>query len=308
MTDTVDDEYYQTATKAEDCINCLNKSDIIALKESRQSEVVQKVLQLLCIVKGKAPTWQNARELLNPLTFKIEFSIADVTRLRSDNIVRAQEWLSLYREVLNIPYVEKAQPAAAKLLEWAINVLLLYKYKFSKTMTKYINAMEDYDEEIVSLPKVRKTAGTRVGGFDNMRLTGTKKQFDVSKQANENVQQQSKLESARKIKSECIQREDETSSTRHNPKFSKSVKRGTNNNKKAITGRYITGKTFALSNEFQARRSEIPFAILKGVGRQKAIIMKPNDDDKSIKNIRSRKDSAGLGDLLDKLAENKDVQ
>ena len=293
----IDEEYYQLIAKAEECINSLHKADIISLKEARQDEAVQKVMQLLCILKGKVPTWNNACYLLNPLTFKIEFSMTDVSKLRAENIARAQEWMNIHHEVLNTPYVEKTSLPAGRLLDWATNVLMLYKYKCGRAY----KANPTNDEQ-VSLPKVLRTAAPRLPGYVNLKLTGTKKQFEaasVRRQGEYGI----RLDPSRQLRSEDIRREDSKGTRKL---YRTTTKMG---DKKGVAGRYITGKTFALSGQFQVNRPEIPVAILKGVGKQKALIMKAMEDEKAMQNkLGSAKDSARLGVLLDKLAENKESQ
>ncbi len=264
-----------------------------------QNDFVQKTLQLLCLLKGKAPTWPNSRALLSPLTFKMEFSMTDVTKLRSENIIRAHEWMNTYRETLNPTYAEKEQPAAGKLLEWAVNIVSMFRYKFDSS-GKRAHAKTAY--EPFGFPKLRHTTVPRANAAD-MRLTGTRKQFESAHRPGESSPQ-------RQIRSECVARSVEP--PQQISKISTGTKTGFGmakiGGKKAMAaGRFVPGKTFALGQDFVAGGREVPLAVLRGVGRQKALIMQPGaEEPKCEGDALSRKDSTKLGALLDKLAENKD--
>lgn len=116
----------------EESINAIQKSEIIALKQHYHDVIVQKVLQLVCLIKGKSPTLYSARSLLNPLTFHLEFLRTNVERLRQDNIVKAYNYLNSNKDFFNVEELEQIQPAAARLLEWADNIMMLYKYRIAR--------------------------------------------------------------------------------------------------------------------------------------------------------------------------------
>eukprot|EP01022_Parablepharisma_sp_SALTPOND_P029064 TRINITY_DN72462_c3_g1_i1.p1 TRINITY_DN72462_c3_g1~~TRINITY_DN72462_c3_g1_i1.p1 ORF type:complete len:795 (-),score=80.38 TRINITY_DN72462_c3_g1_i1:672-3056(-) len=199
--------------------------------------------------------------------------MTDVTKLRAENIFRAHEWLIMYQNLFNTADLEKLHPAAARLLEWANNILILYKYRYSKAIKPI--------SEPQGLPKMRRTAGEAAG----LRLTGTKKQFEYGQRTE-----------TRKVQTEG--------------EYYVKPQKVVATKKRPNKGRCVTGKVFALSGAAQVSQGEVPLAVLRGVGKQKAIIMKPTEDKrrKTNKSESTGKDSGRLGTLLDKFAEPKDVQ
>ncbi len=68
----------------------LTKQHLLDLKTSfRPHPLVEKVLLMICLLKGHiAPTWATAKEVLNPLTFKLELSLLDITGLKHGNVLK----------------------------------------------------------------------------------------------------------------------------------------------------------------------------------------------------------------------------
>lgn len=218
---------------------------------------------------------------MNPLTFQIELSMTDLRKLPAENISRTQEFLDENKDVLLISFVSKTQPIAARILEWILDIMLLYKFNFMRK-TK----VSAYSTEHSALPKLRKTM-VGFAGNEKLLLTGTKKHFEEGR-AN-------KTEVCRRLKSENIPRKEILKSQ------NEEILRKRREAKKTGSGRYVTGKTFALSKEFQMRREEIPLAILQGKGDQRAIIMKTANQYKSGREY-ARADNSGLGFSIDKLS------
>eukprot|EP00826_Nyctotherus_ovalis_P025275 TRINITY_DN1957_c0_g1_i1.p1 TRINITY_DN1957_c0_g1~~TRINITY_DN1957_c0_g1_i1.p1 ORF type:complete len:284 (-),score=33.34 TRINITY_DN1957_c0_g1_i1:125-976(-) len=126
---SVEDESCQLQTRAEECIMALKKKDVIELKEQYQNSMVRTVLQLLCVIKGKTPTWESCRELLNPITFVLEFTRINVSRLKLENICRAYNHLIANKELFNTSLLHNMHPAAIRVLEWINIAVILYKHR-----------------------------------------------------------------------------------------------------------------------------------------------------------------------------------
>jgi len=297
----IDSEAEQIVQKAEDLINSIHKSDIIELKENRQNEIIVKTVQILCLIKGKAPTWQNARDLLNPLTFKLEFSMTDVGKLRSENIARTVEWLTMYKDILNNPDSQNINQALPKIIEWTNCILSLFKYNYGK------KTMENSQTDSFTLPKVRPTAMAEMP--ESLKLTGTKKEMKSGAQQT-------------LLKSEIRKNQAETNYYyKSNPNamnskvtVSKRPVVETKKKQKQLKGRYIPGKIFGLGTDHFSSRPqqmpEIPMAVLRGVGKQKAIILKAMNDEKSNNMGQDNaqvKNSERLGQLLDKFVDPKET-
>ena len=247
---------------------------------------------LLCLLKGKAPTWASARELLNPLTCQIELAMTDVSKLRPENVGRAQDWLTRHSALLSLVDLTAIHPPAARLLQWVLNVLTLYQYRFLKS-APCGSAFSGREP----LPKLRKTAAAGFPGHESLKLTGTKKVVEPGslRRGNEAA---TKTPLSRRIRSEDVSRE-----PRRNLRLGSRAVRAVPE-KRTASGRYVTGKTFALSQEFALRRAEIPLAILKGRGDQRALIMKSEADNKDKPSFNTQP-SPRVGELLDKYVEQK---
>ena len=126
----IEDESLQLLSRIKECINSLKKKDIIELKEQYQNNLIKSILHLLCIIKGKRPTWEHCRELLNPLTFHIEFAQMNIPRLKQENIYRVYNYLIANKELFNT--ISHIHPAAVRILEWINIVVILYKHKAGK--------------------------------------------------------------------------------------------------------------------------------------------------------------------------------
>jgi len=124
---SVETELKQLIVKANECINSIERFDLICLKEKYQDPIIQKTLHLICILKGKAPTKRNAKELLNPLTFKLEFSKIESKTLRPESIIRAYKHLIINKDMLNDKNLRSNYPTIIKLLEWANCILIINK-------------------------------------------------------------------------------------------------------------------------------------------------------------------------------------
>ena len=110
-------------------INSLDKSDIIRLKEHRDNAGNVEVLKLLCLIKGKTPTWFNSKEILNPLIFNLEFSSVNVENLKKSNVERAYQHFIKHKKMFHGENLSIIDPAARKLLDWVTSNIVMYKHK-----------------------------------------------------------------------------------------------------------------------------------------------------------------------------------
>lgn len=106
--------------------------------------MVRTVLQLLCVIRGKTPTWESCRELLNPTTFVLEFTHVNISRLRLENICRAYNHLMANKELFNVSLLHNLHPAAVRVLEWVNIAVILYKHRAGKAA------------EVSTLPEINK--------------------------------------------------------------------------------------------------------------------------------------------------------
>ena len=224
--------------------------------------------------------------------------MTDVTKLRAENITRAYEYLSTYKSTLDGTEIAKINPAAEKIVEWVDCILALFKYKCGKNQKA----------GTTMLPKVKQNAMESTLGRSNNNLVLKGMQKQVA-HAREQKTKQRKTQ----FELESVYYASEYSNN-SSPKQPGVVCRSIGDKKKLTKkGRYVTGKMFALTGAAQLQQKEIPLAILKGLGKQRAYIMKAIGEDGSnsnsvahVTNAASEgyaKDSEQLGDALDKFAE-----
>jgi hypothetical protein len=79
----LEEELYSSVEGAKDCLMRLTKPDIIEIKNLViPHPLVEKVLYMICILKGFAnPTWQIAKEFLNPITFKNDLNSINIASI-----------------------------------------------------------------------------------------------------------------------------------------------------------------------------------------------------------------------------------
>ena len=76
------------------------------------------------MIKGKTPTQQNSREMMNPIIFNLEFTMMDVTKLKYENVHRAYNYLMANKGSFHIKALQELHPAGKKILEW-INIVIM---------------------------------------------------------------------------------------------------------------------------------------------------------------------------------------
>ncbi len=264
--------------RAKDSIDGLTNASIIALKESKTNPVVQKAMMALCIIKGKTPTWDSARKILNPLTFKMEVLRTDVEKLRPENVLRAQEWLDEHRDLAKALRAQRFE-AAARVLEWVRLTVVL-----SRTSVANYNPaarlVRPKTEAAMVPMKPAQVANRTQTSFGVARKLESRFQFEFP-----DLGPQTRG-SRRPLRQPWI-----APATSHEQRRPPILEKG--------PGLY--GET---SGDFHAM-PEAPLAILRGRGDKKAIIMKTPSNGKPTRTLGSEKDSARLLDYLDKLVENK---
>jgi Uncharacterized protein family UPF0029 len=116
-------ELYNAVNQVESALRALTQSDIIELRSSSSNQLVMKVLQMVCILKGyNASTWNNIKEMLDSRTFKIELGMIDVFKItkRQSHIVRS---ILKDNSKLNIENLNRVSLPAATLLSWVQGVI-----------------------------------------------------------------------------------------------------------------------------------------------------------------------------------------
>ena len=100
---------------------------------------------MLCILKGNtAATWSIAKDLLNPLTLKLELSLIDINMLKHRDILRVHS-IMCRSPNLNPQYIARISVGASLLLSWMNNILIIYignkifKEDHSRTQISNIN-------------------------------------------------------------------------------------------------------------------------------------------------------------------------
>jgi hypothetical protein len=75
---------------AQQCLDKITRTHIIDIKcQKHPSPLVEKVMSMLCMVKGYADSsWKKVLEVLNPLTLKMELSLLDVSKIKKYSIFR----------------------------------------------------------------------------------------------------------------------------------------------------------------------------------------------------------------------------
>mgnify|MGYP000214415280 FL=1 len=116
-------EVCSAVTQVENSLRTLEQSDVIHLREMINHPLVQKVLQMACILKGySAATIPNIKQMLDSRTFKVELSMLDIRKLKHSQVKKVREIL-VKNKILNVDYLTKISIPAATVLSWVEGVV-----------------------------------------------------------------------------------------------------------------------------------------------------------------------------------------
>jgi hypothetical protein len=105
------------------CLEGLKSVDVISLKEARDNPMIAKVLHIVCMLRGRQPTGQNIKCMLNPLTLKLELGMTEPCNLSETSVRAVQNLLNDSKYQLNVTAVKTQSEAAGLLLDWVFCML-----------------------------------------------------------------------------------------------------------------------------------------------------------------------------------------